>query len=189
VRLRALEPEDAELMYAWENDPGVWDISGTIAPFSRETIRQFIENQQYDIYHTQQMRLVICRLSDTVIQTAASSERVNVCDVNDVPVGMIDIFDFDPVNLRAGVGILICDEAERRKGYAGEALELVVEYATAILGLHQLWCRVGADNFSSLELFRGKKFAETGVMRDWSRRNGLWRDEIMFQRILTSLDL
>ena len=35
VRLRAVEPEDVEAMYRWENDPAVWRVSGTLAPFSR----------------------------------------------------------------------------------------------------------------------------------------------------------
>lgn len=166
VRLRALEPEDVDLLYAWENDPRVWNISGTFAPFSRETFRQFIENQQYDIYHTRQMRFVIVRPD------------------NDKAVGMIDIFDFDPVNLRAGVGILICDDKERRKGYASEALEIVVEYSAQILRLHQLYCSVCSDNIPSLKLFLGREFVKTGVMREWSRRGKEWQDEIVFQRIL-----
>jgi diamine N-acetyltransferase len=166
VRLRALEPEDIDLMYVWENDPCMWEVSGTLVPFSRETMREFIENQQYDIYRTRQVRFVICRLGD------------------DIPVGMIDLFDFDPVNLRAGIGVVICDEVERRKGYAGEALELVCEYAAAILGLHQVWCNVGADNFSSIKLFSGRKFVKVGALLEWFRRGEEWMDEIVFQRIL-----
>ena len=34
TRLRALEPGDIDLMYAWENDTAVWSVSGTLAPLS-----------------------------------------------------------------------------------------------------------------------------------------------------------
>ena len=50
TRLRALEPGDIELMYAWENDTEIWGVSGTLAPFSRHTLERFIEEQQFDIF-------------------------------------------------------------------------------------------------------------------------------------------
>lgn len=166
VRLRALEAEDIDILYAWENDPRVWAVSETLAPFSRTTLRRFIDDQKYDLFQTRQMRLVVCLVSD------------------DTPVGFIDLFDFDPVNRRAGVGILICDQQDRRQGYASEALGLLCDYARDVLGLHQLWCGVGADNISSYTLFSGKGFAKTGLKRDWIRRNEAWEDEIFMQMLL-----
>ena len=82
----------------------------------------------------------------------------------DSPVGMIDIFDFDSVNLCAGVGIIICDEADRRRGYASEALELAAGYAQRVLGLRRLWCSIDADNLPSIGLFRNNGFVMTDVM-------------------------
>ena len=52
TRLRALEPGDIDLMYAWENDTAVWSVSGTLAPFSRHTLERFIQEQQFDIFQT-----------------------------------------------------------------------------------------------------------------------------------------
>ncbi len=166
VCLRALEPEDVDILYGWENDTRVWAVSDTLAPFSRETLRKFIENQQYDIYRTRQMRLIVSRVGDVV------------------PVGMIDLFDFDPVHLRAAVGVLICAGEYRRKGYASEALDLLIGYAANVLKLHQLYCDAGADNLPSLALFRSKGFAEAGVKRDWLRCAGGWSDGIILQKIL-----
>ncbi|MDR0908021.1 MAG: GNAT family N-acetyltransferase [Rikenellaceae bacterium] len=166
VRLRALEPSDVELLYGWENDTRLWEVSETTAPYSRETLRQFIENQQYDIYRTRQQRFVICRLA------------------GNAPVGMIDLFDFDPRNLRAGVGIVICDEASRHAGYATEALELLCSYASKALNLRGLYATVGIDNTPSIQLFRSCGFTEVGTLRDWSRTENGWRDEYFFQKLL-----
>ena len=58
-RLRALEPTDLGIMYEWENDTQVWRASGTVAPFSRHLLSRLIDEQQFDIYATRQMRLVI----------------------------------------------------------------------------------------------------------------------------------
>ena len=76
MRLRALEPADIEVVYRWENDPAIWRVSGTMAPLSRERIARFIEEQSYDIYATRGMRLVI--------------------EVEDIAVGTVDCFDFEP---------------------------------------------------------------------------------------------
>ena len=141
TRLRALEPGDIELMYAWENDTEIWGVSGTLAPFSRHTLERFIEGQQFDIFQTRQQRLII--------ETPEG-----------LPVGALDLFDLDPVNLRAGVGILIHDTAQRGKGYAADAVETVCSYARDMLHLHQLWCSVEAGNAASLALFRHAGFSE-----------------------------
>jgi diamine N-acetyltransferase len=166
VCLRALEPTDVELLYGWENDTRLWEVSETTAPYSREIFRQFIENQQYDIYHTRQLRLVICTLGD------------------ETPIGMIDLFDFDPRNLRAGIGIVICDEASRRKGYATEALGLLCEYARVGLHIRGLYSTVVVDNTASIQLFRSCGFTEVGTLHDWSRSEGGWRDEYLFQKVI-----
>lgn len=88
--LRAVEPEDLELLCRWENDPSLWTVSGTIEPFSHYSIEQFIQEQQAGIYRCGQLRLMI---DDTAGET----------------IGAIDLFDFEPQHERAGVGILVYD--------------------------------------------------------------------------------
>ena len=165
TRLRALEPGDIELMYAWENDTEIWGVSGTLAPFSRHTLERFIEGQQFDIFQTRQQRLII--------ETPEG-----------LPVGALDLFDLDPVNLRAGVGILIHDTAQRGKGYAADAVETVCSYARDMLHLHQLWCSVEAGNAASLALFRHAGFSETGIRKEWLRLADGFHDEVFLQKIL-----
>ena len=64
IRLRALEPEDIDILYKWENDTRIWKISNTLAPFSKYILRRFIEDQKYDIYETKQLRMIIESRSD-----------------------------------------------------------------------------------------------------------------------------
>ena len=165
TRLRALEPGDIDLMYAWENDTAVWSVSGTLAPFSRHTLERFIQEQQFDIFQTRQQRLVIETLGG-------------------IPVGALDFFELDPINRRAGIGILIHDDALRGKGYASDAVETACRYAREVLNLHQLWCNVGSDNAPSRRLFAKAGFAEIGVNRDWLWRPDGYGDEILLQKIL-----
>lgn len=165
VRLRALEPEDIELLYTWENDPSVWGVSGTLAPFSRHTLQRFLDEQRFDIYATRQQRLVIETLEGHA-------------------VGLLDLFEFDPADLRAGVGILIHATADRRQGYASDALQLLDSYAREVLGLHQLWCNVGTDNAASQALYHRAGYVVCGHKREWRRTAEGWCDELLLQKIL-----
>ena len=166
-RLRALEPQDVDVLYSWENDTALWRVSGTMAPFSRHSLMRFIEEQQYDIYASRQQRLVI----ETDI------------DNQPVVVGAIDLFDFDPQNLRAGVGIVISAEY-RKLGYAKDALCTLATYVKNVLHLHQLWCSIGADNDASIRLFQSIGFVECGRRREWILTADGAIDEILMQKIL-----
>lgn len=168
IRLRAVEPEDAELIHTWENDPDVWAVSGTTEPFSHEQIRQFVERQLQggDLFRTGQLRLMI-----------EVPERSRT-------IGTLDLFEYDPLHGRAGIGILIYDRNDRCRGYAGDAVGTLCRYAREGLRMHQLWCNVGADNAASLGLFRKLGFREVGTKRDWLWMPDGYRDEILFQKIL-----
>ena len=162
-RLRALEPEDLELMYGWENDMQIWRVSGTVAPFSRHVLSRLIEEQQFDIYATRQMRLVI--------------------EHDGQAVGAVDLFEFDPHNRRAGVGIIV-DSQHRAQGLGNDALKALEQYARQTLHLHQLWCSVTVDNEASLKLFRKAGYVECGLRREWILTSDGTLDEILMQKIL-----
>ena len=166
-RLRALEPQDVDVLYSLENDTALWRVSGTMAPFSRHSLIRFIEEQQYDIYALRQQRLVI----EADVDGEARA------------VGAIDLFDFDPQNLRAGVGVVISAEY-RERGYAKDALNILKHYAKVVLHLHQLWCGIGADNKASIRLFQGAGFVECGRRREWILTSKGSIDEILMQKIL-----
>ena len=165
IRLRALEPEDVNIMYRWENDTNVWKVSNTIAPFSKYMLRQFVENQRYDIFETGQLRLIV--------ETKADSR----------PIGAVDLFDIDPYNRRAGVGVLIYDGHDKRQGYASESLGLMILYAFQTLMLNQLYCNISASNMPSMGLFQAKGFTVIGLKKEWIKTTSDWLDEYMLQLI------
>ena len=163
-RLRALEPSDLDVMYGWENDTDVWRVSGTLAPFSRHVLSRLIEEQQFDIYATRQLRLVV---------ESREGEAV----------GAVDLFEFDPQNLRAGVGVIISPEY-RHRGYGLDALNTLESYARKVLHLNQLWCSVTEDNLASQQLFLRAGFTECGRRKQWILTESGALDEILYQKIL-----
>lgn len=165
IKLRALEPEDLELLYNWENNLSYWIISNTVSPFSKYTLKRYVENSHKSIYETGQLRLMIDHLTDKV------------------SIGTIDIFDFDPFHKRAGLGILIANDDYKRKGYATMALTCLVDYCFKTLQLHQLYCNILTNNCESIDLFKKMGFVETGVKREWIKTSDGYLDEHMFQLI------
>ena len=165
--LRAPEPTDVDILYRWENDVSIWHLSNTITPFSRFAIEQFVLNTSNDIFETKQLRLMI--------DWHSSSSEI-------ITVGSIDLFDFDPLNKRAGIGILI-DAPARQKGFATEALKLLMDYCFGTLRLHQLFCNIEASNGDSIHLFTKAGFVACGHKNDWLLRDGKWTDELMLQKI------
>jgi diamine N-acetyltransferase len=168
IRLRAIEPEDLDLLYLWENDRNIWRVSNTIVPFSKYILQKYIENSHLDIYETKQLRLIIDYIG--------FSKKVN-------SIGAIDLFDFDPYHLRAGIGILIGAEEYRNKGFAKLALDEIVKYAFEILQLHQLYANITIDNYASIQLFEKAGFVLTGKKKDWIKIPNGFLDESLYQLI------
>lgn len=165
IHLRALEPEDLEFVYAIENDENIWEVSNTITHYSKFLIRQYLENAHQDIYEAKQLRLVICKKE------------------NSEAIGLIDLFDFDAKNKRAGIGIIIQNEIDRNNGFGKEALSLVINYVFEQLQLHQLYANIGTENKASESLFTTFGFEKIGVKKDWNFTNNQFYDEAVFQLI------
>ena len=163
LMLRALEPTDLDVLYRWENDEELWHTSATITPFSRKQLWDYIENYDGDIFRTHQLRLMIVEVA------------------TDKVVGTLDLFDFDPINSRASVGILI-DKEFQGQGYGKMALNLVEDYCKKHISLNQLVATVSVDNERSLALFRSLEYSEVGVMKWWLKRGNQYCDAILFQK-------
>ena len=164
ISLRAIEPNDLAFLYQIENDESFWSVSNTQKPFSKFLLQQYLENAHQDIYQAKQLRLVVFE------------------NYSNSAVGMIDLFDFDPKNLRVGLGILISPSFQK-KGYASEALELLIKYTFSHLDVHQIFANIGADNLNSIQLFENHGFKKVGVKRDWIYSNQKFKNELLYQLI------
>lgn len=163
--LRALEPSDIDFLYILENTESLWEVSNTTTPFSRFILQQYLQNSHRDIYDVKQLRLTICKTDDESI------------------IGFIDLFDFDPKHQRAGVGIVIFSDENKRKGFAYEALELTCNYAFKHLNLHQIHAGITEDNIGSMKLFEKAGFLQNGIKKDWIYSDRKFKSEYIYQCI------
>jgi len=163
LKYRALEPEDVTTLFMWENDLEINEVSLSKVPFSKYILEQYIAQAHLDIQQAGQYRFVLE-------------------DAEGNAVGCVDLFDYDAIDRRAAIGIII-EKQYRLKGYAAEAISLMKDYAFNRIGMRQLHCSVGVSNVKSLQLFRSAGFTEIGIRKDWSFRNGEFQDVVEFQFI------
>lgn len=162
--LRAPEPEDLELLYEWENDTDVWKYSSAISPYSKFLLRQYIEESTTDIFQSKQLRFMI--------ELRSTKEAI----------GSIDLYDFDAINSRCGVGIYI-ESSFRSKGYARQALKLLEDYAFHFLNMNQLYAVIPVSNDASMKLFLNTGYNERSILKEWIFTNGTYEDAIFAQKI------
>jgi len=163
IRLRALEPEDLDLLYKIENDTKLWNVGVTNVPYSRYTLHNYIATVSNDIYVDCQVRMMVENQSGET-------------------VGIVDLVNFDPNNCRAEVGLIILN-AFRRQGYGSSALTAIADYALHTLHLHQLFAYVDAKNEASLKLFRKQGYQSSSMISDWLYDGREYRDAVLMQLV------
>ena len=137
ISLRNVLPADAAILLAWENNPENWEISDTERSFTKSEIKSFV-NQPQSLTLNEQQRFIIC--------------------LENKPIGCIDLFEYDKVNNKAGVGILIANKADRNNGYATTALNLLINKCRNELNIVHLFCNIFKENTASIRLFENCGF-------------------------------
>ena len=160
--LRALEPEDLDILYKWENNAELWKFGSTLAPYSKFALRDYLIDSLHGIMHTKQLRLM-----------AIEKESLAI-------VGTTDLFDYDPIHQRACIGILV-DVPFRRKGYGEEILNLTADYAFGILHLNQLYAYIPINNTNSFKLLSKCGYEQSGLLKSWLKTSNGFEDVYLMQ--------
>ena len=164
ITLRAIEPEDLDLLYRIENDVRLWNVGTSNVPYSRYVLHDYVAHATNDIYTDRQVRMMI-------VNEAGQT------------VGIVDLVNFDPANRRAEIGIIILDEC-RRQGYAEATLQQMRDYAVRVLHLHQLYVYVDEHNEASKSLFSKAGYTPAGRIKEWLFDGDQYHDALLFQLVL-----
>lgn len=153
VHLRKIEPSDLPFLYQWENDASVWADGSNHNPLSQQDLRAYIESTTGDIYRDGQLRLII---------EEANSQQPTA----KVTCGCIDLFDFDPRNRRAALGMYIAPEF-RGKGVGKQALQALEQYAFGHLNLRVLYAVIATNNIPCSALYRDAGYTPSSPLKGW----------------------
>ena len=143
-------------LYQWENDALAWADGANHNPLSQQDLRDYIESTTGDIYRDGQLRLIIEETPSPV--TAPPSP---------LTLGCIDLFDFDPRNRRAAIGMYIAPE-HRGKGVGKAALEQLEAYAFGFLHLRVLYAVIATQNIACTALYRNAGYTPSSPLTAWT---------------------
>ncbi len=147
VTLRAMEPEDLDLLYQIENNMQLWNVGSTNVPYSRYVLHDYIAHASGDIYTDKQVRLIV------------DDDEHNA-------IGIVDIVNFSPQHKRAELGIVI-QEKHRGKGYGKAVIKKTIDYALNVLHLHQLYAIVNCSQQYTIHLLKKMGFEQTCLLAQW----------------------
>lgn len=156
VKLRKIEPSDLPFLYQWENDASVWADGANHNPLSQQDLRDYIASTTGDIYKDGQLRLIIESSNPQIIKSS-----------NPLTIGCIDLFDFDPRNRRAAIGMYIAPEY-RGKGVGHEALKQLEAYAFGFLRLRCLYAVIATNNKPCTALYRSAGYTPSSPLSAWT---------------------
>jgi RimJ/RimL family protein N-acetyltransferase len=155
VSLRRVEPEDHPLIQRWQNDPEIFRWMDYERPFSLEDIRRSEEHG------------------------AAEGHPFMIVDAAGTPIGRIGLFGIKPRTRHGNLYVFIGERSTWGRGYAQDAITLLLTYAFETLGLRliQLWTL--ADNERAIGLYKSIGFVEDGRLRDRAFHDGHLVDSLI----------
>ena len=161
LTLRALEPEDLDQLVRWEADHA--DAGLRIAPYSRSVLKRYLDEAHRDFWEAEQVRFVL---------SAANGKAL----------GLLDLFNAQPVHQRAEVAVLI-DPSVRNQGLGRAGLQLLEQWAFDRAGLRSLYAEVFQHNVPGLNLFAAAGYRQSGVLNAWYRVGREFQDVAVLQKL------
>ena len=159
VYLRALEPDDYRISVKWRNDDEIWSMLGGRKYFvSSAYEKKWVEDV---VYSGKDLKLAIC------------------LQENNLYIGNVYLTDIDHVNRSAESHILIGNKECWGKGFASEAIELLLDYAFNELGLHRVKALVLESNKGSIKMHKKCGYIEEGILRDSVWKNGCFHNQLV----------
>jgi diamine N-acetyltransferase len=170
IILKAFEPSDVSTLLKWENNPDIWSISETIEPLSKYKLDTYIKQTlTFDVFGLRQLRLMIHRILSSDLDLTE-------------PIGTIDLFDFDPINKHAGIGIMLLKEYQAQ-GIGKIALDQFLLYCFEKLQLHSVYANVSETNINSIKFFESCGFEKVAEYKEFLYENGKFVSQLTYQSI------
>lgn len=170
ITLKALEPADVSTLLKWENDPSIWNISETIEPLSKYKLDTYIKQTlTFDVFGLRQLRLMIHRILNADLDLTE-------------PIGTVDLFEFDPINKHAGVGIMLIKEYQKQ-GIGKIALDQFLAYCFEKLQLHSVYANISETNINSIIFFESYGFKKVAEYKEFLYENNCFVSQLTYQYI------
>jgi RimJ/RimL family protein N-acetyltransferase len=154
---------------------GLDDVNETYCRWMNDSVvNKYLESRFYTHY-LKTLKDYVCRIQEdknNVFFAIILKDR-------DRHIGNIKLGPINTIHRFADIGILIGEKDCWGKGYATDAIRLVVEYAFNKLNLHKVTAGCYAPNKGSLKAFKNAGFSQEGVRKNHCYYQGEYVDDIL----------
>ncbi len=167
VMLRAITRDDLERLCQFNNDVEVELAGGGDPPTPQSVARLHAEY-------------------DAQVSAGGRDGTSFAIEADGVCIGQCALFQFDAVAQSCALGITIGDKGYWGRGYGGDAIRLLLDYAFRLRHLRRVYLTVNSTNARAIGAYRRCGFVEEGRLRQhvWSAGQyidlvnmGILRDE------------
>ena len=143
----------------WENDSKNNDYTDLPVVYTTQQIEAFLRSD-HDLFLQNQLRYII--------------------ELNSLSVGCIDLYDYDVVNSRAGVGIYV-DRDFRNIGVASKSLDIIKTISRDFYHISNLYADIISKNTKSIKVFENANFKRNGLKENWIRTQNSFENVLFYQ--------
>lgn len=164
VRLRPIERTDLPKLNKWKNDKEIYQfLGGGFKPVS-------IDQQE--------------KWMDNMIDMTGNNRRFMIIDSSNQAVGMVGLYGINWIHRTCEVGIYIGEKNAHKKGYAGEAYQLLENYASEYLNLRKINLKAVSDNKAAIALWEKLGFKKAGELHEERFIKGSYHDLTIMEKFI-----
>lgn len=158
INIRGIKETDLDTIMEWRNRPEVMKCF-----FNRNKLTAEGQRKWYANY-----------LND------ANDHMFMIETKDNVSIGTMALYHVDFSSKKAEYGrALIAAEGYQGKGYAREALLLILDYAFTTLHLNRIYLEVFSDNLSAIKLYEKCGFTNEGLLKEHFYDGSTFRDVLI----------
>jgi RimJ/RimL family protein N-acetyltransferase len=157
VKLRAMEPSDAEALLRWDHDPDVMRWMDAGYALSLAQVRTWLDQRPRNGY------------GDALFGIEVADDATLI--------GLIRLRDAKPETGCAELDIYLGEKQYWGRGYATDAVRAVCRYGFEKMRLHKITLTVVTENHAAHHVYRKVGFVDEGRLRQVFRHEGRWHDK------------
>lgn len=164
VYLRPILKTDIKYLNDWKNDEEVYRfLGGGFMPIS-------IDQQE--------------KWLDSIIDMTGNNKRFIICDNENLPKGMVGLYDINWIHRTCEIGIYIGDKTSHGSGYGKEACRLIEGFAKDYLNIRKIKLNVVIDNEAALNMWKTLGYVKAGELVNERFIKGEYHSLIIMEKFL-----
>ncbi len=164
IYLRPIIKSDITYLNRWKNDENTYMyLGGGFMPTSIDYQEKYLE---------------------LMIDTSGKDKRFIICDNDDLPIGMVGLYNINWINRTCEIGVYIGDKKALSKGYGKEACLLVERFAKEYINLRKIKLSVVSDNKNALRMWHSLEYKKVGEYIDERFIKGTYRNLIVMEKFI-----